>query len=808
MDGKENSSLLQFTAEVVNRLSAFENRDYAGLIEWAMDECLAQMNADKLTLIQYGVSNNSLIREFGRLKNSRSRLLPKTKPTRLNTWLLQHISSASQPTLIESLIDQPPSGQKSSNAIFPPGMKSLLLYRTNGENKDGYLIAFWNKKERIWQEEHLNQSKILAKNLAAVASYANHERDSLQTLSKYETLYHQSPLAIWVEDFSKVKGYLRKKRFQSIGDLRHFFENNPQNLTRLMSFIAVLDVNDTTLRMWNHATKDLITGRLRLSRVEENREKYLEEVEAIHQNKLFHRVENLKILGASGENLNVTLYWNVLPGHEHDWSRVLVTVVDTTHQRKVEESLRESEARLRMLVDNAEDMIFMQDPTGRILFFNAPSLYEINENIVVGSLPGAHLPGDLARAINSVNKNVKETLKPQIFEVTFSTRSGPVFVSFLSYAILDENGRLQAFGTIGRNITALKKAEQALSETQRALSIRVAELERNYQEISLISEMLTMLQFSQELDEAFKLSAQFLRQLFASYSGSLMGVQPTTGALTVRFGWGREGTRQRSYTIDDCWAVRTGKPYYQSASETGLRCKHMEEHPQKSGYCLPILIEKQPAGCLSIQGDKQEIPERIRQLANTVTEQLNLAFTNIQLRHGLRQQAIHDALTGLYNRLYLDESLTRELYRQERSGQSLSIIMMDLDHLKEINDIYGHAAGDSVLRSLGSLIKQSVRASDLPCRYGGDEFVLVMPDTSLETAVRRAEKIADQFRKLSIPFGTQTLGGYTLSIGIASAPKHGHTSQDLLAAADQALYQAKRGGRDQVVSAGNEPENQ
>ena len=149
----------------------------------------------------------------------------------------------------------------------------MLLYKTGMENKTGYLVVLWSKKYCFWQKDQIRQFKIYAMNLTAISSYVNHERETQHTLTRYETLYHQSPLAIWLEDFSIVKGYLRKKGFRSIRELRNYFEDHPQILTRLMSSISVLDVNDTTLRMWNHATKDLITGRLRLSRVEENRGK-------------------------------------------------------------------------------------------------------------------------------------------------------------------------------------------------------------------------------------------------------------------------------------------------------------------------------------------------------------------------------------------------------------------------------------------------------------------------------------------------------------------------------------------------------
>jgi diguanylate cyclase (GGDEF)-like protein/PAS domain S-box-containing protein len=454
-------------------------------------------------------------------------------------------------------------------------------------------------------------------------------------------------------------------------------------------------------------------------------------------------------------------------------------------------------------------MIFLQDHSSRLLFFNSPAIYGLKEESMSGGFPQDVLPTDYSEPILTAFAQVMDQKRPIHYESPVSSPRGRLWMSFLAYPIFDRNQKIHGVGTIGRNITRQKEAEIALDETKRDLSRRVTELERRNAEISMLSEMLTMLQFSQELEEAYKLVGQVLRQLFPGLSGSLMVLDSTRNELATRFSWGKEPAKFKNFRPDECWALRSGKPYHIQNTRQGVVCGHVEQPYPSSTYCVPFLLDNIPAGCLSLQPDVEggKFQDQEMRLANNTCEQISLAFTNIKLRQGLRQQAIHDGLTGLYNRLYLDESMTRELYRQERSGQALSVIMMDLDHLKEINDIYGHAAGDSVLRALGQLLKQSVRASDLPCRYGGDEFVLVMPDTSVDTARKRAEKIADLFRKLSIPFGTQTLGGYSLSIGIATAPQHGHTSQDLLAAADAALYQAKRSGRDRIVTAASEQDD-
>jgi diguanylate cyclase (GGDEF)-like protein/PAS domain S-box-containing protein len=688
--------------------------------------------------------------------------------------------------------------------LIRTGVQSFVAFRRNiTPDLDCILAYFLIGRSRQWSDPEMRMVTMASDLISAAVTRYQIENENRKNILRFQALYSHSPLAIWEEDFSAIKKFITRKRFRTKEDCRDFFYENPDTAIELMRSIRILDVNETTVKLWNHTDRASLVGNLRLSHISENRDKYIDELIAIYENRLYYRIENMIITGANGKDSYVNLFWNVMPGHEKDWSQVLVSAVDNTAQINTELSLRSSEARLRMLVDNAEDMIFLQDHTSRLLFFNSPTIYGLKEEGVSGNFPQDILPAEYSLPIDKAFIQVMEQKKPVHYETQVGSPKGRLWMSFLAYPILDRNQAIHAVGTIGRNITRQKEAEMALDETKKDLSRRVTELERRNAEISMLSEMLTMLQFSQELDEAYKLVGPVLRQLFPGISGTLLVLDPTRNELITRFSWGKDPAKFRSFRNDECWALRTGKPYLIQDPLHAVLCGHIGSPYPSSSYCVPILLDNIPAGCISLQPEMEdrEFRETEIRLANNACEQISLAFTNIKLREGLRQQAIHDGLTGLYNRLYLDESMTRELYRQERSGQALSVIMMDLDHLKEINDIYGHAAGDSVLRALGHLLKQSVRASDLHCRYGGDEFVLVMPDTNLETARKRAEKIADLFRKLSIPFGTQTLGGYSLSIGIATSPQHGHTSQDLLAAADAALYQAKRSGRDRIISA-------
>jgi len=180
---------------------------------------------------------------------------------------------------------------------------------------------------------------------------------------------------------------------------------------------------------------------------------------------------------------------------------------------------------------------------------------------------------------------------------------------------------------------------------------------------------------------------------------------------------------------------------------------------------------------------------------------LRVAERILGLHETLRLEAIRDPLTGLFNRRYLEESLEREIRRATRRGTPLGVVMVDLDHFKTFNDDFGHLAGDALLQALGHFLRTNVRGEDIPCRYGGEEFALILPDAPLDATQRRAEDLRRGAQALRVEHRGDPIGSVTLSMGVAAFPLHGTTGEAVLRAADTALYQAKRNGRNRVIVA-------
>jgi len=355
-----------------------------------------------------------------------------------------------------------------------------------------------------------------------------------------------------------------------------------------------------------------------------------------------------------------------------------------------------------------------------------------------------------------------------------------------------------------RRLEAGRLHAAQLEETNRKLSAWVDDLTQSSREIALLNQMSDLLQACQTVEETDGVIVQLARQLFPADSGVLSRYSAEQNAFEVVTSWGQPVPNQELFLVDDCWALRRGKVYSVENRETDLLCKHLDHAPANGYICLPMVAQGETLGLLHLQWGPSDTPlseearaaqfESKKQLITTVTEQFALALANLKLREMLRIQSIRDQLTGLYNRRHMEDTLGREVHRAKRRNASLGVIMLDVDFFKKINDNYGHEEGDRLLHELGVLLQSNIRQEDIPCRYGGEEFLIILPDAPLEAAVRRAEFLRQKV-KASLRVQQQAV---TVSVGVAVYPEHGLLAEGIVAAADEALYAAKHQGRDRV----------
>jgi diguanylate cyclase len=340
-------------------------------------------------------------------------------------------------------------------------------------------------------------------------------------------------------------------------------------------------------------------------------------------------------------------------------------------------------------------------------------------------------------------------------------------------------------------------------------------------EATVLGELSDLLQSCRSSDEAYRLIATRAPVLFPHTSGAVCIIANSRDVVDVAATWGEPSLADRFFAIADCWALRRGRANIVGAHAGGVRCGHIRAAGPSRALCVPMMAQGEALGLLYLDGGQSasgdatatsaagppsaagpaDWSEAELRLAKTLSEQAALALANLSLRETLRLQSVRDPLTGLYNRRFLEESLERELRRSARKGAPLGVMMIDVDHFKRLNDTAGHDAGDHALRALADLFLTHVRAEDIVCRYGGEEFTMLLPDASLEATQARAESMRAAAAQLAIPDRTHTALRVTISIGVASSPEHGDTAEALLRAADAALYRAKESGRNRIVSA-------
>jgi diguanylate cyclase (GGDEF)-like protein len=356
-----------------------------------------------------------------------------------------------------------------------------------------------------------------------------------------------------------------------------------------------------------------------------------------------------------------------------------------------------------------------------------------------------------------------------------------------------------------QEIVQRKAAQDELSVANQTISGLLEEARIETGAITQISELSTLLQACGSGDEAFRVIPERMVRLFPGTSGALSVLNVSRTRAESVAEWGLRPPRGLPGTLTDSGPVRSGPTPALTGEDWALR----REQSDSASVSIPLIANDEALGVLALRDDadaslrsrSNELTQRRQFLAHTLSKHIALTISNLALREALQGLAIRDPLTGLYNRRYMQEFLDREIHRSRRSERPLSLMMIDIDYFKRYNDNFGHPAGDDALRLVGDALRQSVRAEDLACRYGGEEFVLILPECALEPAAVRAEQVRTHLEELYVERAGELPGSVTISIGVAGFRETTDKLDLLLKFADKALYQAKHDGRDRVVVA-------
>ena len=412
----------------------------------------------------------------------------------------------------------------------------------------------------------------------------------------------------------------------------------------------------------------------------------------------------------------------------------------------------------------------------------------------------------------AVLEELRRTGRSQFYQKEYVRKDGSlILVEVSAHMLFEKNSKDFYYCSFIRDITETKRVEQNLQKANENLSGYVQELEEHSRETELFSELVSLLQACVTLEEVKSVIGRLARGLFTAESGALFLLNAAYNMLEPVAVWGEEKNSGQSLSPRECWGFRLGRLYLIDAEHPGLLCAHVKPPLSGASLCVPLMAQGETLGLLHLQFNgnwlrlsdegRERQKRHKQQLAVSVAENVALSLSNFKLRDRLYVQSIHDYLTGLYNRRYMAELLEKELHRMARKKQTAGIIIIDIDRFKTFNDTYGHEAGDLVLREFSSFLRKHVREEDFACRYGGDEFVVILPETSRDNARQRAEQLREGATHLGIRFRGKPIDGITLSLGMAVYPYDGLTVDAVLSAADAALYRAKTEGRDRVVTA-------
>lgn len=368
----------------------------------------------------------------------------------------------------------------------------------------------------------------------------------------------------------------------------------------------------------------------------------------------------------------------------------------------------------------------------------------------------------------------------------------------------DEAGAPTQILGVARDSSQARVTAEALALSHAQLQQALHAAEQQAAELKLLGELGTLLQRCLSVEDVRAVLARGLPMLLPLSAGIVTLRARDEGDLTVSVPWGKQETS--GCDLAGCWALRCGRPVTAGGGSLTPHCHQADPHEGARSLCVPIQGHGETYGAVFLAeaasagpaGDEWQ--SHVQQLVMALANQLALTLANLTLRQFLEELATHDPLTGLTNRRALDAALLREVRRARRGERTCGVIMLDIDHFKRVNDTYGHEAGDRVLVALARVLQRGVRDEDVVARFGGEEFVIILPEASLAETTRRAEELRTAVTLL-LPSAIEPLPPVTISLGAAVFPDHGASGAEVLHAADAALYEAKAQGRNRAICA-------
>jgi diguanylate cyclase (GGDEF)-like protein len=351
------------------------------------------------------------------------------------------------------------------------------------------------------------------------------------------------------------------------------------------------------------------------------------------------------------------------------------------------------------------------------------------------------------------------------------------------------------------------RASQAMEQVNQELGASVLSLEKHANESHLLALARDDLQLCTDAQQVYRSAAFRLSELLPGTNGALCLINSSRNMVENVASWSidqRPSCITEIFPPDACCGLRSGQFRWHAPGASQIDCNHFIGEAPTCYLCVPLVAHGDTIGILFVDcptaAAKAIVEQRtdgMRQLVQLIA----MALASLEMRRKLEHQSVRDGLTGLFNRHFLEIALERELARAIRRKGSVAVLMIDVDHFKKLNDQYGHSAGDAVLKEVARTFSHNVRTEDLVCRYGGEEFTVILPDITPEATFDRAQIIRTAVANLRTQIDNDLYGNVTISIGAAVFPKDGETPESMLRHADAALYRAKRDGRNKVVMA-------